>query len=170
MEMVRMANVYQREGNIENAFILYIKFTTLFVEKVPKHPEYKSFDAISKKQNFEKVKEVFPIAEKLKAKLLQRFENEYSTYLEREAEHARELLLERQRREEEARKNRTNVPVQPPASDQTRAWPVPSAPSLDQIQYPSDGPVQPPKSREPVYPTVDVDYQPPAAPATEPTK
>lgn len=97
MEMVRMANVYQKEGNIENAFILYIKFTTLFLEKVPKHPEYKLFDSISKKQNIEKIRETFPIAEKLKAKLLKRFEEEYHTYLEFEIEQAKEL--ERLRRE-----------------------------------------------------------------------
>lgn len=102
MEMVRMANVYQTEGNIENAFILYIKFSTLFVEKVPAHPEYKSFDAIAKKQNKEKLKEIFPIAEKLKAKLQERFEKEYVSHLEleklREIERAREL--ERKKREE----------------------------------------------------------------------
>lgn len=40
--MVRMANVYLAEGNLENAYILYMKFMTLFVEKIRKHPEYAS--------------------------------------------------------------------------------------------------------------------------------
>lgn len=93
-----MANVYQKEGNIENAFILYIKYTTLFVEKVPTHPEYKSFDSITKKENIDRIKELFPVAEKLKARLLKRFEEEYHVYLELEADHAREL--ERLRREQ----------------------------------------------------------------------
>lgn len=39
--MVRMADVYLEEGNLENAFLLYSKFVTLFVEKLPKHPDYK---------------------------------------------------------------------------------------------------------------------------------
>lgn len=75
-----MATVYQAEGNFENALILYMKFTTLFLEKIRKHPEYKSFDAVAKRQNIEKVKEVFPIAERLKAKLSERFQHEYEEY------------------------------------------------------------------------------------------
>lgn len=96
--MVRMAKVYQTEGNVENAFILYLKFSTLFVEKIPTHPEYRSFDTATKKQNNEQLKEVIPLAEKLKAKLKERFEQEYSIHLEREAKRAKEL--ERQRKEE----------------------------------------------------------------------
>lgn len=171
MEMVRMANVYQKEGNIENAFILYIKFTTLFVEKVPAHPEYKTFDTITKKQNIDKVREVFPIAEKLKAKLLQRFEDEYASHLKLEAQRAKELELERLRREEEERKNRANVPATRPTNDhETLSWPTPSAPNLDDINYPADGPSQqPPKPNEPVYPKVDVD-RPQPTPTSVPLK
>lgn len=84
MEMARMAQIYQTEGNFENAFILYIKFTTLFLEKIPSHPEYKIYDAATKRQNKEKLKEIFPIAERLKAKLLERFQHEYENYLEAE--------------------------------------------------------------------------------------
>lgn len=40
-----MANVYLEEGNLENAYILYMKFMTLFVEKIRKHPEYTSVPA-----------------------------------------------------------------------------------------------------------------------------
>lgn len=96
--MVRMAKVYQTEGNVENAFILYLKFSTLFVEKIPTHPEYRSFDSVTKKQNNEQLKEVIPLAEKLKAKLKERFEQEYLIHLEREAKRAKEL--ERRRKEE----------------------------------------------------------------------
>ncbi|CAC5409606.1 STAMBP [Mytilus coruscus] len=39
---MRMAKVYQEEGNYESAFILYTKFISLFVEKLPKHPDFKS--------------------------------------------------------------------------------------------------------------------------------
>lgn len=77
-----MASIYQQEKNYENAFILYIKFTTLFVEKILSHPEYKTVDAITKRANSDKVKEVFPVAEKLKAKILERYEQEYKIHLE----------------------------------------------------------------------------------------
>lgn len=76
-----MASVYQAEKNYENAFILYIKFTTLFVERIVKHPEYKSFDPVLKKQNNDKVREIFPIAEQLKKQILARYQDEYETYL-----------------------------------------------------------------------------------------
>lgn len=42
MEIVRMATVYHTEGNLENAYILYIKFMTLFLDKILSHPEYKT--------------------------------------------------------------------------------------------------------------------------------
>lgn len=77
MEMVRMATIYQTEGNIENAYILYIKFMTLFLEKILVHPEYRSHPAAAKRQNQERLKEVLPIAEKLRLRLLQRYETEY---------------------------------------------------------------------------------------------
>lgn len=159
-----MANVYQKEGNIENAFILYIKFTTLFVEKVPAHPEYKAFDTTTKKQNIDKVKQVFPIAEKLKSKLLKRFEEEYVTYMKLEAQHARELEFERLRREEEAKRNPPNVAAGQPTHDQINSWPVPSAPSLDHINYPNDGPSQAPNTL-----TTDANKAQPA-PAPAPAK
>jgi len=44
-EMLRMANVYLREGNHENAFILYLRYMTLFIEKIRQHPDYGSVKA-----------------------------------------------------------------------------------------------------------------------------
>lgn len=86
-----MANVYQAEGNFENALMLYMKFTTLFLEKIRKHPEYKAFDPVAKRQNLEKMKEVFPIAERLKVKLSERFQHEYDEYeKQKRAERERE--------------------------------------------------------------------------------
>lgn len=101
MEMARMAHVYQSEGNFENAFILYIKFTTLFLEKIPSHPEYKTFDAATKRQNKEKIKEIFPVAERLKTKLLERFQQEYELYLHGEQKRQVERQKEAARIERE---------------------------------------------------------------------
>ncbi|KAM7370291.1 hypothetical protein PAMP_009852 [Pampus punctatissimus] len=40
VEMERMAAVYLEEGSLENAYVLYTKFITLFVEKLPAHRDY----------------------------------------------------------------------------------------------------------------------------------
>ncbi|XP_039990613.1 AMSH-like protease isoform X3 [Xiphias gladius] len=40
VEMERMAAVYLEEGSLENAYVLYTKFITLFVEKLPSHRDY----------------------------------------------------------------------------------------------------------------------------------
>lgn len=82
LEMVRMANVYMKEGNLENAYILYMKFMTLFLEKIRKHPEFKSVSVVDRAQNDAKLKEVLPKAEKLKMTLLRMYEKEYKVYLE----------------------------------------------------------------------------------------
>lgn len=96
MEMARMAQVYMNEHNIENAFILYIKFSTLFLEKIITHPEYKSFDPTVKRQNKEKLKEIIPIAEKLKIKLKEKFQNDFIQYEKnRLHEHEREAASQK---------------------------------------------------------------------------
>ncbi|XP_056628738.1 STAM binding protein b isoform X2 [Triplophysa dalaica] len=108
MEMIRMAHVYAEEGNTEHAFVLYNKYITLFIEKLPKRPEYKLPNIPEKKETLRKLKEIaFPQAELLKKHLLKRYENEYAEYLskkreetaamERELSRQRELEAERQR-------------------------------------------------------------------------
>nr|KAF6425805.1 STAM binding protein like 1 [Molossus molossus] len=54
VEMERMASVYLEEGNLENAFVLYNKFITLFVEKLPSHRDYQQC-AVPEKQDIMKV-------------------------------------------------------------------------------------------------------------------
>ena len=39
-EMVRMANIYEREDDLERAYVLNLKYLTLFVEKIRGHPEF----------------------------------------------------------------------------------------------------------------------------------
>lgn len=84
LEMVRMANVYLEEGSLENAYVLYLKFVTLFVEKIRKHPEYTSVPEGIRATNSEKLREVFPKAEKLKLKLVEIYSKEYNQYLEQQ--------------------------------------------------------------------------------------
>uniref|UniRef100_A0A8C5I0S0 MPN domain-containing protein n=1 Tax=Gouania willdenowi TaxID=441366 RepID=A0A8C5I0S0_GOUWI len=100
MEMIRMAHVYTEEGNIEHAFVLYNKYITLFIEKLPKHRDYKTANIPEKKDTLKKLKEIaFPQAEILKKALLRRFEQEYAQYLvKKKAEDeilARELSKQR---------------------------------------------------------------------------
>lgn len=110
LEMLRMATVYQEEGNLEAAFILYSKFITLFIEKLPSHPLYKTSDALVLQNNKKKLKQVFPIAEKLKKCLTERyttaelkrqeFERKRKEEIGKEEERLRKL--EEQRRLDEA--------------------------------------------------------------------
>uniref|UniRef100_A0A8C5RBW7 STAM binding protein like 1 n=1 Tax=Laticauda laticaudata TaxID=8630 RepID=A0A8C5RBW7_LATLA len=67
VEMERMASVYLQEGNLENAFVLYNKFITLFVEKLPCHRDYQQC-AVPEKQDIMK--------NKGKAELLKKLEQE----------------------------------------------------------------------------------------------
>lgn len=80
--MVRMANVYLDENNFENAYVLYIKYMTLFIEKIRKHPEYASVPAEMKAVNQTNLKEVMPKAEKLKVQLLDQYVKEYKKSIE----------------------------------------------------------------------------------------
>uniref|UniRef100_A0A672SIM9 STAM-binding protein-like A n=1 Tax=Sinocyclocheilus grahami TaxID=75366 RepID=A0A672SIM9_SINGR len=108
LEVIRMAHVYAEEGNTEHAFVLYNKYITLFIEKLPKHPEYKLCGIPEKKETLRKLKETaFPQAEQLKKHLLRRYEKEYAEFiskkraeaqaLERELSRQRELEAERHR-------------------------------------------------------------------------
>ncbi|KAM9822376.1 STAM-binding protein-like A isoform X2 [Syngnathus typhle] len=98
MEMIRMANIYAEEGNIERAFILYNKYITLFVEKLPKHLDYKTANIPEKKDTQKKLKDVaFPQAEILKKALLKRFELDYEQYCVKKKAEEEALALQQSR-------------------------------------------------------------------------
>lgn len=95
MEMIRMANIYTEEGNIEHAFVLYNKYITLFIEKLPKHRDYKTANIPEKKDTLKKLKDVaFPQAEVLKKALLRRFEQEHAQYLVKKKAQDEALAME----------------------------------------------------------------------------
>ncbi|XP_055614066.1 STAM-binding protein [Uranotaenia lowii] len=140
MEMVRMAQVYMQEGNSPSAYILYLKFITLFVEKIPKHPEYKLAPADLKQQNKTKLLEVMPVAEQLKVKLLEKYTREYNQFLEakrieKEREEKRQLEQQKQKAKAAARV----VPPEPSAPPMTSSMLVDSD-MLDRVLYPNDFP------------------------------
>nr|XP_034976248.1 STAM-binding protein [Zootoca vivipara] len=108
LEIIRMATIYSEEGNIERAFILYNKYITLFIEKLPKHRDYKTAIIPEKRDTVKKLKEIaFPRAEELKKELLERYNKEYAAYnvqkKKQEEEFARSLALQQQLEEERQR-------------------------------------------------------------------
>ncbi|XP_056386065.1 AMSH-like protease [Hyla sarda] len=96
VEMERMASVYLDEGNLENAFVLYNKFITLFVEKLPNHRDYQQCEIPEKQVILKTLKEVaFPRTDDLKKDLLKKYNLEYQEYMkdinERKAECLKKL-------------------------------------------------------------------------------
>ncbi|KAL8187093.1 UNVERIFIED_CONTAM: AMSH-like protease [Gekko kuhli] len=81
VEMERMASVYLEEGNLENAFVLYNKFITLFVEKLPGHRDYQQCSVPEKQDIMKKLKDIaFPRTDELKKDLLKKYSAEYQEY------------------------------------------------------------------------------------------
>lgn len=104
VEMVQMAAVYSREGNLENAFVLYNKFITLFVEKLPNHRDYQTCAIPEKQDILKKLKEVaFPRAEELKAQLIAKYEAEYKEYWSARGRCGAERVEEEEAGEEQSR-------------------------------------------------------------------
>uniref|UniRef100_A0A0B6YUP4 MPN domain-containing protein n=1 Tax=Arion vulgaris TaxID=1028688 RepID=A0A0B6YUP4_9EUPU len=99
-ELLRIANMYCDDGQLESAFILYYKFITLFVEKLPSHQEYQHAPHNEVMDFKRKVKRVFPIAEEIKSKLKKRYTEDEHIYQEQQ----RRLAAERAAEEENRRK------------------------------------------------------------------
>ncbi|XP_065191336.1 STAM-binding protein-like [Sycon ciliatum] len=109
VQMITTAGIYYDEGNWTAALILYMKYIVLFVERLPKHPQYKSPPGLADhkkttKSNLTTV--AFPRAEELKSKLRQKYRNEYASWkaaedarLQREAEEQQRLQEEEQQAE-----------------------------------------------------------------------
>lgn len=142
-----MANVYLNEGNHENAFILYMRYMTLFIEKIRQHPDYASVKAEVKAINKTIKDEIMPTTEKLRTKLLGQYQREYEQFLaNKEAERMREQ--ERERQQQLANKKAAaagTVPSLIPANLHVQIDPSnqPTAPDLgllDQVVYPNDFP------------------------------
>ncbi|XP_045494157.1 STAM-binding protein-like A [Colias croceus] len=155
LEMVRMANVYLTEGSLENAYILYMKFMTLFLEKIRKHPEYSTVPLDVKSVNQTKLKEVMPKAEKLKQRLFDRYTKEHAHYKEMEAK--RKIAEEARKKQEQedaklaqrlqADENKQDGNATGPHLMNTENWAVtPSAPPVDGVLYPDDFATEPPRA------------------------
>ncbi|XP_045534941.1 STAM-binding protein-like A [Papilio machaon] len=154
LEMVRMANVYLAEGSLENAYILYMKFMTLFLEKIRKHPEYNTVPTDVRSVNQVKLKEVMPKAEKLKQKLLEQYTKEHELYKENEK---KRLIMEEARKKQELEDAKLAERLQADENSQDGStttphllhadeWAVtPTAPPVDGVLYPDDFASEPPR-------------------------
>lgn len=96
-EIYRQAKVYLSEGDHSSAYILFMRYLTLFVEKIVKHPQFKEVPADAKKAVKTKLAEILPITENLKKKLLERYNKEYEQYLI-DQENERKRALEEAKR------------------------------------------------------------------------
>jgi STAM-binding protein len=115
--MIRMADTYMDEGNYEKAYILYVKYLSLFIEKVRKiekimyakhmnfwmvlfnfqireHPGFKQVSSGEKAKVMKTVKAVMPKSEELKTLLRVQYDFDYKDYVK---------LVEIRRQKEEAR-------------------------------------------------------------------
>ncbi|KAM9831262.1 AMSH-like protease [Neosynchiropus ocellatus] len=82
VEMERMAAVYMEEGSLENAYVLYNKFITLFVEKLPAHKHYRQCSVPEKHIIMKKLQEVaFPCKDELKKRLEEKYDKEHKAFL-----------------------------------------------------------------------------------------
>ncbi|XP_062514946.1 STAM-binding protein-like A [Corticium candelabrum] len=119
LEMERMANCYFTDGDLEHALILYSRFITLFVERLPKYPLYVHATQDEKSRIKTKLRNTaFPRAEKIKMTLQQRYQKEHEEWVteqdkkaaiefekrKNEEEAARLLQLDEERRQLEQRK------------------------------------------------------------------
>ncbi|NXF03767.1 STALP protease, partial [Smithornis capensis] len=121
VEMERMASVYMEEGNLENAFVFYNKFITLFVEKLPAHRDYHQCAVPEKQDIIKKLKEVaFPRTDELKRDLLKKYNLEYQEYMQKKNKCNTEILkkLEHQRLIEAEKKRIAHMRQQQLESEQ----------------------------------------------------
>ncbi|NXU05140.1 STALP protease, partial [Buphagus erythrorhynchus] len=121
VEMERMASVYMEEGNLENAFVFYNKFITLFVEKLPNHRDYHQCAVPEKQDIIKKLKEVaFPRTDELKRDLLKKYNLEYQEYIQHKNKCKTEFLkkLEHQKLIEAEKKRIAHMRQQQLESEQ----------------------------------------------------
>ncbi|KAI6660042.1 AMSH-like protease isoform X2 [Oopsacas minuta] len=72
-QMEKTSRYYLNDGKHEQAYVLLNKLVTIFVEKLPTHPAYKTLDSKSRAEGNKIVNRAFPIAEDLKSKLVQKY-------------------------------------------------------------------------------------------------
>jgi hypothetical protein len=76
-ELIKSASAFESQGDIERAFVLYLRYMTLFLEKLIHHPGYSKADKSEKKLVRDECDRVFDVAESLKKRIMEKYEQEY---------------------------------------------------------------------------------------------
>lgn len=76
-ELIKSATTCQQKGDLEKAFVLYLRYMTLFLEKIIHHPEYGKADRNEKTLIRNECNTVFDLAENLKQRILEKYTLEY---------------------------------------------------------------------------------------------
>jgi len=191
-EMIKMAEVYFCEDHLEAAYVLYMKYITLHIEKLPRHKDFGSVLPQEKKKAKATVKEVMAKTEELKEVLRARFTSEHEVWLRAEKRRQEEeevrAIEDRKRAEEEAklkaaeaasieRDRQVAMWHQAQLDAEARGLPPPPQPSFSPTPTPPPAPaVYHPSSiehsltldaqRPPYNPS---NYELPSAPSTSPS-
>lgn len=76
-ELVKSAVSYQESGDIEKAFVLYLRHMSLILEKLPAHPDWNKADKTEKLHAKNQCNSIFDLAEKLKSQIKENYEKEF---------------------------------------------------------------------------------------------
>lgn len=76
-ELVKSAVSHQESGDIEKAFVLYLRNMSLILERLPTHPEWNKADKTEKLYAKNQCNIIFDLAEKLKSQIKEKYEREY---------------------------------------------------------------------------------------------
>lgn len=76
-ELIKTAAASLESGDIEKSFVLYLRYMSLFLEKLVHHPEWTKVDHEEKKSVKNECNKIFDTAEKLKAQIKEKYEEEY---------------------------------------------------------------------------------------------
>lgn len=76
-ELIKSAAASEASGDLEKAFVLYLRYVTLFIEKLIHHPEYSKADKAEKNLVKTECNKILVHAEELKKKLLEKFTKDY---------------------------------------------------------------------------------------------
>uniref|UniRef100_A0A3P9HDQ4 STAM binding protein b n=1 Tax=Oryzias latipes TaxID=8090 RepID=A0A3P9HDQ4_ORYLA len=132
MEMIRMANIYTEEGNMEHAFVIYNKYITLFIEKLPKHRDYKTANIPEKKDTLKKAQEEAMALEQYRQRALDAERERVADMQRRQREQEQFSAFEEMIRRQELEKERQRVLLE----FATPGVPSPDTPLIPGVQGP----------------------------------
>lgn len=131
-EMYRMGNIYYSEGDYQRAFTLFMRFVTLFLEKLPRHPAYATVSEVDRALIKRLMREVMDKAGDAKSKLIAEFSALYETRLiEFERAEAKRRAEEEEERQKAEAAHRQAAAEQQRRATVVEAQAAPAKPKTD---------------------------------------